>query len=152
MKHKNDATYSVIHIYINAWYLINKIGCLDGTPTNRMSTKYFDPNGTSTGLLVHYDTSYPWHFVTCPQCPGILCPSLSQSGCIVTCDIMSTLFYLVCDILSICDIFAACFLLPLSHYVKFFPFVTLCFWCDILSMRVCVFVSPPTHGLVCHVS
>jgi hypothetical protein len=106
------------------------------TSNNRTFTEHFDPSGTSTRHLVRSDTSYPWQWDTRPQHPGILRLPLSQDGHHVTCDILCTLFYLDCDLLSICNIFSVCFLLPLSHTATFCPYVFYVYvfpFCDILS-------------------
>ncbi len=75
-------------------------GCLDETSTNGMSTEHFYPHGTSTKQNVHLDTSSFGQFDTHSQRPPTLRPPPLQGGRYVTCNIMSTLCCVVCDILS----------------------------------------------------
>ncbi len=75
-------------------------------PMEHISTQTKCPLDISSTVTVRtHETSHPWQYDTCLQRPGILRPPPSQGGRIVTCDIMSTVFYLVCEILALSGIF-----------------------------------------------
>jgi hypothetical protein len=79
----------------------NKITrCEDNLSTDKPTTRQFDPHYPSTQRTVSCDNSPLWHSYTHTIRPGIFCPPRLRGGWFVTCNMISTPYFLSCDIMS----------------------------------------------------
>ncbi len=74
--------------------------CLDDPSTDKPTTRHFDPHYPSTQRSVFCDNVPLRHSYTYTIRPGIFLPPRFRSGQFVTCNMMSTPYFLSCDKMS----------------------------------------------------
>ncbi len=79
---------------------VHMFWCTDDASTHKLTIQHFDPHYPSTQQTICCDNLPLWHSYTCLIRPGIFCPPQVGGGQFVTCNIMSTLFKMLCDIMS----------------------------------------------------